>query len=360
MSSANETILHVDLKKLENNFNYLKAKLNPETNIIAVVKAFAYGHGDIEISKKLEALGVYALWVSDFEEGLVLRKSGIKIKIIVANPGIKSYSEIIKYKLDVVLYNQKLLDLYCSNKKSVNIHIKFNTGMNRYGFNADESEQIIAKIKDASHLHLCSICSHLATSGDKTKADRTLKQIKKFKSISQKFEALLGARIDKHLLNSYGVLNFSKYQMNSVRLGIGLYGSANDKNLKQISSLISVIAQVRILKPGDSVGYGAHFIANKKMEIGIVPVGYADLLNRQINNPNRTVFINNTKCAIIGEISMDSFAVDITNINSCEGDLVEIFGDHLTVTEIAEKRNTIPYEIYSRINRRIKRIYSDS
>ena len=92
MSSANETILHVDLKKLENNFNYLKAKLNPETNIIAVVKAFAYGHGDIEISKKLEALGVYALWVSDFEEGLVLRKSGIKIKIIVANPGIKSYS----------------------------------------------------------------------------------------------------------------------------------------------------------------------------------------------------------------------------------------------------------------------------
>ena len=360
MSAANETILHIDLNKLEQNFNYLKAKLNPKTKIIGVVKAFAYGHGDVKISKKLEQLGVYALWVSDFEEGLILRKSGIKTKIMVANPGIKSYSKIIKYKLDVVLYNHKLLDLYCSNKNEVGVHIKFNTGMNRYGFNPNEVESIISKIQHNTHLNLDSICSHLAASDDKNKTDFTLNQIENFKSISQKFELLLGRKIDKHLLNSHGVLNFTDYQMDSVRLGIGLYGSTSDVNLKQISCLTSVITQIRDLERGDSVGYGTSFIAKEKMKIGIIPVGYADGMNRQLSNAIGSVFINNYKCPIIGKISMDSFAIDITKCKANEGDLVEIFGDQLTVSEIVKKINTIPYEIYSTLNRRIKRVYSDS
>jgi len=359
MGIGNETILHIDLNKLEQNFNYLKAKLNPETKIIGVVKAFAYGHGDIEISKKLEELGVYALWVCDFEEGLTLRESGIKTKIIVANPGIKSYNEIIKYKLDVVLYSHKLLDLYCSNKNQASIHIKFNTGMNRYGFNANEVKSIISKIQDNTHLNLDSICSHLAVSEDKNKTDFTLKQIRNFKSISRKFELLLGKDINKHLLNSHGVLNFTDYHMDSVRLGIGLYGSTTDVNLKQISSFSSVITQIRDLEKGESIGYGTSFIANEKMKIAIVPVGYADGLNRHLGNTIGSVVINNYECAFIGEISMDSFAIDITKCEANEGDVVEIFGDHLTVSEIAKKINTIPYEIYSTLNRRIKRVYSD-
>ena len=129
MKSASETILHIDLKNWKQTSNILR-KDNPKTKIIAVVKAFAYGHGDVMISKKLEKLGVYALWVSDFEEGVSLRQSGIKTKIIVANPGVKSYNLILKNNLDVVLYNHKLFDLYCSKKNKVNIHIKFNTGMN--------------------------------------------------------------------------------------------------------------------------------------------------------------------------------------------------------------------------------------
>ncbi len=359
MRHINETILHVDLKKLERNFNYLKAKLNPKTTIIGVVKAFAYGHGDIEISKKLEKLGVSALWVSDFEEGLILRNSGVKAAIIVANPGIKSYPEIIKHKLDVVLYNHKLLDLYCSNKNDVNIHVKFNTGMNRYGFNAREIPSIISKITNNPHLNLASICSHLAASDDKTKKDYTLKQIERFKSISQKFELLLGKAINKHLLNSHGVLNFVNYQLDSVRLGIGLYGSTTDKNLTPISSLTSVITQIRSLEPGDSVGYGSSFTANKKMRVAIIPVGYADGMNRRLSNTIGSVFINRCKCNIVGEISMDSFMVDITNIEAKEGSLVQIFGDQLSVSTIAKKINTIPYEIYSTLNRRIKRIYLD-
>lgn len=359
MTSANETILHIDLTKLEKNFNYLKNLLNPKTKIIAVVKAFAYGHGDIEISKKLESLGIYALWVSDFEEGVILRKSGIKTKIIIANPGLKSYTEIIKYKLDVVLYNKPLLNLYCSNKTPVNIHIKFNTGMNRYGFNDHDIEYIVSKITNNNHLNLSSICSHLSAAEDKVKINITLKQIEKFKLISEQFERLLGDKVNKHLLNSYGVLNFAKYQMDSVRLGIGLYGSTTDINLKQISTLTSVVAQIRSVKKGDSIGYGNSFIAKENMKIAIIPIGYADGINRQLSNNVGSVFINEYECPIVGEISMDSLVINVTKHQVQEGELVEIFGNQLSVSEISKKLNTIPYEIYSILNRRIKRIYSN-
>lgn len=359
MSVSNETILHVDLTKLERNFNYLKSKLDSKTKIIGVVKAFAYGHGDIEISKKLERLGVSALWVSDFEEGVHLRNSGIKTKIIVANPGTKSYPQIIKHNLDVVLYSHKLLDLYCSNKSQVNIHIKFNTGMNRYGFNACEIESIIEKTNRSPHLILQSICSHLAASDENEKINFTLRQIEKFKTISEKFELTLGKSINKHLLNSHGLLNFANYQMDSVRLGIGLYGSTNDLNLNQISFFSSVITQTRMLETGEGVGYGISFVAKLKTKIAIIPVGYADGMNRKLGNGIGSVFIKNCECPIVGKISMDSFAVDITKCEANEGDLVEIFGKNLNVSEIAKKINTIPYELYSTLNRRIKRVYYD-
>ena len=360
MISANETILHVDLNKLKKNLNYLKSLMAPKTKIIAVVKAYAYGHGDIEISKKLESLGIYALWVSDFEEGVALREAGIKIKIIVANPGLKSYDKIIKYKLDVVLYSHKLLDLYCSNNEDVCVHIKFNSGMNRYGFGDKEAGSVIEKIKKNHHLKLNSICSHLAASEDNKQKDFTLKQINKFELISRQFELLLGKKIDRHLLNSHGLLNFTKYQMEGVRLGISLYGSVNNTNLNQISRLNSVITQIRTLNSGETVGYNASFKAKEKMKVAIIPVGYADGMNRRLGNTVGSVFVRSCECPIVGEISMDSFAIDVTKCNAKEGDLVEIFGDQSTITEIAKKINTIPYEIYSTLNRRIKRVYSDS
>jgi alanine racemase len=356
---SNETILHIDLNKLEHNFNFLKSKLKKNTKIIGVVKAFAYGHGDVEISKRLEKLGAYALWVSDFEEGISLRKAGIKSKIIVANPGLKSYEEIIKYNLDIVIYNQRLLDLYTSHKKKINIHIKFNSGMNRYGFDAEETANVVKKIKNNYHLRLLSICSHLAASDKEEKSEFTINQIAKFKTISKNFEIIYGAKIDKHILNSNGVLNFVNQQMDIVRLGIGLYGSSTNKNLKQISRLSSVVTQIRNVEKGESVGYDPSFVAPKNMKIAIIPIGYADGLNRKFSSIG-SVYINKKECKIIGNISMDSFAVNTSNLNIQEGETVEIFGNNLSVNEIAKKINTIPYEIYSTLNRRIKRVYSDS
>ena len=164
MGITHETILEVNTNHLESNLNYLKSKLKPSTKVIAVVKAYAYGHGDIVLSKKLELLGVHALWVADFEEGSRLRESGINIPIIIANPGTKSTNKIIENKLDVVIYNFKLLQLYGELNTELNIHIKFNTGMNRYGFNPDEVKKVIDTLQQYPKLKIQSICSHLAAS----------------------------------------------------------------------------------------------------------------------------------------------------------------------------------------------------
>ena len=231
--------------------------------------------------------------------------------------------------------------------------------MNRYGFEAQETANIVEKIKHSYHLKLLSICSHLAASDKAEKSEFTLNQIAKFKTISKNFEILYGAKIDKHILNSNGVLNFANHQMDVVRLGIGLYGSSTDKNLKQISQLSSVVSQIRDVEKGESVGYGPSFVAPENMKIAIIPIGYADGLNRKFSSIG-SVYINKKECKIIGNISMDSFAVNTSNITIHEGEAVEIFGNNLSVNEIAKKINTIPYEIYSTLNRRIKRVYSDS
>ena len=357
MHNANETILEVDLNKLEHNYNYLSSKLENGCEIIAVVKAYAYGHGDIEISKKLERLGVYAFWVADFEEGIRLRESGIKSKIIIANPGWRSFNEIIKYNLEVVIHNIRLLDFYVSKKQEVNIHLKFNTGMNRYGFDEKDLESVCEKLKENLFLRVKSVCSHLASSKQK---NNTLKQIRLFEKISENTERKLEINIRKHLLNSNGFINFTGKQFDMVRLGISLFGTLEDKNLKQVSRLISVISQHRTIEKGQGVGYNSSFISDKKMNVSIVPVGYADGLNRKLGNGIGEVIVKGEKCPIIGNICMDSFMIDSSNINCKEGEEVEIFGEENSILKLSEKIHTIPYEIYSTLNRRIKRVYIDS
>ena len=360
MHSFHETILEVDLIKLENNFNFLASKLKENCEIIAVVKAFGYGHGDIEISKKLEQLGVYALWVADFEEGIRLREAGVRTKIIIANPGWKSYNEIIKYNLEVVIHNCRLLDFYISKGKDVNVHLKFNTGMNRYGFDKKELNSVIHRLKHNSNLHVQTICSHLSSADDTAKLEVSRNQINLFNTISKNLEDNLNNNIKKHILNSNGFMNFPESQMNMVRLGISLYGGYNNANLQQISKLKSVVSQNRDIEKGEGVGYSSDFIAKKRMNISVIPVGYADGLNRKLGNSIGSVIIKGVKCPIIGNICMDSFIVDTSEVNCKEGDEVVIFGPKNTILSLSKKIGTIPYEIYSTLNRRIKRVYIDN
>jgi len=358
MKIIHETILEVNLKKLANNFNYLKSKLKPNTKIIAVVKAYAYGHGDIGIASYLEKLGAHALWVADFEEGTRIRKSGIKIPIIIANPGTKSTQQIITNKLDVVIYNTELLHLYGKLDKEIRIHIKFDTGMNRYGFDTSEVDKLVADLRKYPKLKIQSICSHLAASDNSEQDNFTNDQFQVFENVSSSFSKGINQHIDRHILNTNGVLRFQNKEYEMVRLGIGLYGVSDDNNLQQVSALKSVISQVRKIKKGSKVGYDASFIAKEDMKIGVIPFGYADGLNRKLSTKNGVIIVQNITCPIIGKISMDSCMINLKGTTTKTGDEVIIFGQKNTISSIANKLNTIPYEIFSSLNRRIKRVYS--
>ena len=358
MKIIHETILEIDLNKLANNFNYFKSKLKSDTKIIAVVKAYAYGHGDINIASYLEKLGAHALWVADFEEGTRIRKSGIKIPIIIANPGTKSTQKIIDNKLDVVIYNTELLDLYGKLDKEIRIHIKFDTGMNRYGFGPSEVDKLVADLQKYPKLKIQSICSHLAASDNSEKDSFTNDQFQIFENVSNSFSKGINQLIDKHILNTNGVLRFPKKEYGMVRLGIGLYGVSDDNNLQQVSTLKSVISQVRVIKKGSEVGYDASFLAKEDMKIGVVPFGYADGLNRKLSDKNGVIIVQNIACPIIGKISMDSCIISLKGTTAKTGEEVVIFGEKNTISSIANKLSTIPYEIFSSLNRRIKRIYS--
>jgi alanine racemase len=357
MKSKHETLLYINLKTLEENYNYIKSQLPSHTKIIAVVKAFAYGLGDVKIASHLEQLGVDTFWVADFDEGIQLRKGGITSSIIVANPGYKSLDLIFKYQLEPVIYNLRLLNLYCSSKESINIHIKINSGMNRYGFDKDDLPLVLNKLQGFSNITVKSICSHLSCTNDPKKDEFSQQQIKSFDQSYQFITQGLDKDIPRHILNSNGALRFSITKNEWVRLGISLYGGVHHEKLKQIFSLKSTICQIRNIQAGQSVGYQNSFLAQKDMKMAIIPVGYADGLNRKLGHQKGQVLINDAQCCIIGEISMDSFAADVSHIDAIEGDEVIIFSPKYSVSLLAEDLDTIPYEIMATLNRRIKRLY---
>ena len=357
MNKFHESIFDINLLNISKNLNYLKSKLRQSTKIIAVVKAYGYGHGDVEIAQELENLNVHAFWVADFEEGVILRKAGLKKPIIIANPSPRTTEQILKYNLDVVIYNFRLLDSFGKLNKKIKIHLKFNTGMNRFGF--EEADLIYLKKKMIQYpsLSIESVCSHLSSSGDANQDHITLKQMSAFERIILSFKHNFSIEPLFHILNTNGVLRFTKYQYNSVRIGIGIFGVSKDKNLLQIGSLSSSISQIRNLKKGDLIGYNSTYICKNKTRIAIVPFGYADGLDRNLGNQKGSLFVNEKSCKIIGNISMDSCAIDITQTDAKEGDRVEIFGKNNSIYKICTQTNSIPYEFLSKINRRIKRIY---
>jgi alanine racemase len=356
MPQNHETVLYVDLKKLHNNYNYLKSLLPANTKTIAVVKAHAYGLGDIEISKKLEKIGINYLWVADFEEGVNLRKNGIKIPIIVANPGAKSYQTIIDNKLEPVIYNLRLLSIYIEQKTPLNIHLKLNSGMNRYGFDDKDINDLILLLQKNPFLKVASICSHLSSSNDENQDSFSKQQIDNFEKNYNKIQEGLNYKTDTHILNSNGVLRFP-VNNSAVRLGIALYGISENPNLKQICSLHSTISQVRKIEKNARVGYQNTFVSEKSMKIALIPIGYADGINRKLGEGIGSVSVKDKLCPIIGQISMDSLIVDISNTDIKEGENVVLFDNRHSLLRIAKNLDTIAYEIMGTLNRRIKRVY---
>ena len=363
---THETVLEINLNAISHNLSYYKTKLKPSTKLMVMVKAFGYGNGGFEIAKLLEHLQVDYLGVAFADEGISLKIAGIKTNIMVLNPENTSFPSIIQYDLEPEIYCMKGLNAFLKiteQKKLIGypIHIKIDTGMHRLGFQEPDLPILIETLKNTPSIKVKSILSHLATSDDLENQDFAKAQIALFEKLSQKIIEELGIHPIRHILNTSGISNFGESQYDMVRLGIGLYGISNDekeqKYLENVSTLKSVISQIRTINKGESVGYSRRFIAEKTTKIATIPIGYADGISRSWGNQVGYVLINNQKASILGSICMDMLMVDCSEIDCTEGDSVIIFGGNPTVKEIAEKTHTIPYEILTSISQRVKRVF---
>jgi Alr-MurF fusion protein len=363
---THETVLEINLNAISHNLNFFKSKLKPTTKLMVMVKAFGYGNGGFEIAKLLEHHKVDYLGVAFADEGIALKNAGINLPIMVLNPETSSFSAIILNQLEPEIYSFKGLNSFlkiANNKKLKNypVHIKIDTGMHRLGFELEDIDELISILKANKTIEVKSILSHMATSDDNQHFAFALSQINLFDDISYKIMTELKINPIRHILNTSGISNFSKAQFDMVRLGIGLYGISNDLNeqkyLENVSTLKSIISQIRTIEKDESVGYGRRFIAKNQMKIATIPIGYADGVSRLWGNELGFVNINNQKATILGSVCMDMLMVDITQIDCQEGDSVIIFGENPSVTFIAEKLKTIPYEILTSVSHRVKRVF---
>jgi alanine racemase len=361
---VNRTVLEINLNALVHNLNHFKSKLLPKTKIMVMVKALAYGSGTYEIANVLQYQGVDFLGVAMADEGVALRQAGIKTRIIVMNPENNSFELMLEYNLEPEIYNFKVLRQFqtiVSKKglKNYPIHIKLDSGMHRLGFVANELNQLIAEIKQSDCFKVSSVFSHLAASDEPEHDSFTLEQIDVFKSMSESIMDKFSYLIDRHILNSAGIERFADAQFEMVRLGIGLYGisSIEQEQLEVVSTLKSTVLQIKQVAKNDTVGYSRKAKAVEDITIAVIPIGYADGLDRRMGNGLGTFFINGCYVPIIGNVCMDMCMVDITGCNIHEGDEAILFGKERSVLEVAKLLNTIPYEIFTGISTRVKRVY---
>jgi len=358
------SFLELDMNALQYNVSYFKKKLKPNTKLLAVVKAFSYGSDAIAISTVLEKNNIDYLAVAYTEEGVKLRNAGITLPILVLHAQVETYSTIIKYNLEPNIYSKNTLETFSTiaseNRcKEYPIHIKFNTGLNRLGFAEEAIDFIIKGIFNNPNLKIQSIFSHLAASEDLEEIEFTKSQIEKFNDISEKITAAFPYKIDLHLANTSGIINFPEAHLDMVRLGIGMYGFGNDDKetaqLKNVGTLKTIISQIHEINPGESLGYNRAHKATKLTRTATLPIGHADGISRQLGNKKGSVLINNTKCFILGNVCMDMIMVDVTEVDCNEGDEVIVFNSQKMVNELAKNANTISYEILTAISQRIVR-----
>lgn len=363
---THETVLEINLDAISHNLNFYKSKLKPTTKVMVMVKAFGYGNGSYEIAKLLAHHQVSYLGVAFADEGVELRKAGIKIPIVVMNPENSAFSTMIAYNLEPEIYNIEELNTFLQIAENQNlynypIHLKLNTGMNRLGFVEKDFDGLINLLKQTNLVEVASIFSHLATSDMPEERDFTLQQIQLFQKWATDIKSQLNINPILHILNTSGIYNFGEYQMDMVRVGIGLYGVGNDTNedaqLQNVATLKTVVLQINDVEKDATVGYGRRFKAEKKSKIATIAIGYADGIRRSYGNGKGYVLVNNQKAFIAGTVCMDMLMIDVTDVDVKIGDEVIVFGDDLRITEIAKIWETIPYEVMTSISQRVKRIF---
>ncbi|MDR1561520.1 MAG: bifunctional UDP-N-acetylmuramoyl-tripeptide:D-alanyl-D-alanine ligase/alanine racemase [Dysgonamonadaceae bacterium] len=360
---AHRTVLEVDLDAVIHNLKYFRSILRPETKTVCMVKAFGYGVGSYELAKTLQERGADCLAVALADEGAELRREGITMPVMVMNPEEHAFNTLFEYRLEPEIYNFTMLDAVIRETRrrgimNFPIHIKLDTGMSRLGFDSSDIPLLTDLLNNES-ITVKSVFSHLAGSDSPSLDDFTREQICRFSEGSESIQKALQYPVLRHLLNSAGIERFPEAQFDMVRLGIGLYGisAVSDSVLRPVASLKTRVLQIREVQPEETVGYNRNGKLKRISRIACMPIGYADGLDRRLGNGHGAVEINGKRCPFVGNICMDICMADVTDCNCSEGDVAVIFGDTITVNDLAEQLQTIPYEILTSVSPRVKRIY---
>lgn len=362
---VHETILEINLNALVDNLNYYRNKLKPETKLMCMVKASAYGAGPFEVAKTLEEHRVDYLAVAVADEGADLRKAGITCPIIIMNPEVTAFKTMFAYRLEPNIYGFRILEdlIKAAEREGVSnfpIHIKIDTGMHRLGFDPyNDMKPLVERLNRQSAVIPRSVFSHLVGS-DSSRFDAfTRKQIETFEAASAELQAGFTHKILRHICNTAGIERYPGAQFDMVRLGIGLYGidPYTNRVLHNVSTLKTTILQIHNVSADETIGYSRKGVLHRDSRIATVPIGYADGLNRHLGNGNAYCLVNGQKAPYIGNICMDVCMIDVTGIDCKEGDKVVVFGDDLPVTVLSNALDTIPYEILTNVSNRVKRVY---
>ena len=361
---VHETILEVNLGAMIANLNHYRSFLKPETKMVCMVKASAYGAGSYEVAKTLQEHRVDYLAVAVADEGSELRKAGITANILIMNPELTAFKTMFDYHLEPEVYSFHLLDelVKAAEKEGVTnfpIHIKLDTGMHRLGFLPDEIPTLITRLKAQNAVMPRSVFSHFVGSDSPQFDSFTRRQIAVFDKASNELQAAFPHKILRHICNTAGIERFPEAQYDMVRLGLGLYGinPINNGTLHNISTLKTTILQIHEVPADETVGYSRRGELKRTSRIAAIPIGYADGLNRHLGRGNAYCLVNGQKAKYVGNICMDVCMIDVTDIDCKEGDQVEIFGDHLPVHVLSDALDTIPYEVLTGISNRVKRVY---
>jgi len=359
-----ETLLEVDLDAVVHNFNFYKSRIEPQVKLVCMVKANGYGAGAVEIAKTLQYHRCDYLAVAVAEEGIMLRKEGISLPIIVLNPEVNGFEELFSNDLEPEVYNVRILEAFIKEAERRGIthypvHIKIDSGMHRLGFLPEQIPELIQLLKAQKGLKVRSVFSHLSASESWLFDEFTHQQMDTFKLAADEIEAALRYSVYKHILNSAGMERFPETHWDMARLGIGLYGvsASGLSGLKNVCTLKTTILQIKQVSSNETIGYGRKEKLARDARIATIRFGYADGLDRQFGNRKGKVLINGQLAPIIGNVCMDLCMVDVTDIPAKEGDTVVLFGEGLSVIELADSIGTIPYEILTSISPRVKRIY---
>ena len=362
---VHETILEVDLNAVVENLNHYRSFMKPETKIVCMIKADAYGAGAVEIAKTLQDHRVDYLAVAVADEGVTLRKAGITQNIIVMNPEMSSFKTLFDYDLEPEVYSFRLMDalIQAARKEGITgwpVHLKLDTGMHRLGFDPrHDIDKLIDRLKHQTAIIPRSVFSHFVGSDNDDFDNFSAQQFELFDEGSKKIQAAFSHKILRHMDNSAGIEHFPERQMDMCRLGIGLYGVDPRTNgiLSTVSTLRTTILQLRNVPKEETVGYSRKGKLERDSVIAAIPIGYADGLNRKLGNRHCYCLVNGQKAEYVGNICMDVAMIDVTDIPCQEGDSVEVFGKNLPVTVLSDVLETIPYEVLTSVSNRVKRVY---